>query len=116
MYVPHDNFKQEYFHPSILDIQEVKMLFMIRSRMVDVKMNFSNKYADTLCPVCKTVGVEDSQEHVMECVQLLNNKNILVNREIKYSYIFDSDVWKQIAATSMFDCLWNERKKILKLE
>ena len=58
--------------------------------MVDVKMNFRNKYADTLCPVCKTVGVEDSQEHVMECVQLLNNKNILVNREIKYSHIFDS--------------------------
>lgn len=117
MYVPHDNFKlQEYFHPSLLDIQEVKMLFMIRSRMVDVKINFRNKYADTLCPVCKTVGVEDSQEHVMECVQLLNNKNILANREIKYSHIFDSDVRKQIAATRMFYCLWNERKKILKLD
>ena len=117
MYVPHDNFKlQEYFHPSLLDIQEVKMLFMIRSRMVDVKINFRNKYADTLCPVCKTVGVEDSQELPMECVQLLNNKNILANREIKYSHIFDSDVRKQIAATRMFYCLWNERKKILKLE
>ena len=45
MYVPHDNFKlQEYFHPSLLDIKEVKMLFMIQSRMVDVQINFRNKY------------------------------------------------------------------------
>ena len=44
------------------------------NNMVNFQINYRNKYADTLCPVCETVGVEDSQEHVMECVKLLKNK------------------------------------------
>ena len=107
----HESFSlQEYFHPSFLNIQEAKMLFRIRSRMVDVKMNFKNKYTDTLCPVCKTVGINDSQEHVLECAQLIKNQNILANSDIHYIHIFESDIKKQTTALRIFIVLWDERK------
>ena len=117
MSVQHESLSlQEYFLPSFMNIQEAKMLFRIRSRMVDVKMNFKNKYSDTLCPVCKTVGINDSQEHVLECAQLLKNQNILANSDVLYVHIFESDIKKQTTALRMFNVLWDERKEILKTE
>ena len=117
MSVQHESLSlQEYFHPSFLNIQEAKMLFRIRSRMVDVKMNFKNKYTDTLCPVCKTVGINDSQEHVLECPQLFKKQNILVNSDILYSHLFGSELKKKTTALRMFIVLWDERKEMLKLE
>ena len=57
MSVQHESLSlPEYFHPSFLNIEETKMLFRIRSRMVDVITKFKNKYTDTLCSVCKTDG------------------------------------------------------------
>ena len=117
MNVQHESLSlQEYFTPSFLNIQEAKMLFRIRSRMVDVKMNFKNKHTTTLCPVCETVGVNDSQEHILECAQLVKNQNILANSDIRYIHIFESDIKKQTTALRLFIVLWDERKKILKLD
>ena len=116
-YVPHDSLKlQKYFYPSILGVQESKLLFQSRSRMVEVKVNFRNKHQNTLCPVCKIVGTEDSQHHVFECVGLIKNKNIIMLNNVLYSHIFDEDTKKQVDALRMFNCLWIERKKILKLQ
>ena len=52
--------------------------------MVDVKLNYSNRYEDTLAS------------------------------DILYTDIFKSDVKKQSAALRMFKGLWTERKKIMK--
>ena len=113
MYVKHIKFEfQKYLNPSVLDIDEAKLMFQLRSRMVDVKVNYSNRYEDTLCPVCDVEN--DTQEHVFKCTKLLQSKNILVASDILYTDIFKSDVKKQSAALRMFKCLWTERKKIMK--
>ena len=114
MDVNHTKFEfQSYLNPSVLDIHEAKLMFQLRSRMVDVKTNYSNRYDDTLCPVCKVEN--DTQEHVFKCTKLLQSKCILVASDILYTDIFISDVKKQIAALRMFSSLWTERKKILKI-
>ena len=114
MYVNHKKFEfQSYLNHSVLDIHEAKLMFQLRSRMVDVKTNYSNRYDDTLCPVCKVEN--DTQEHVFKCTKLLQSKCILVASDILYTDIFISDVKKQIAALRMFSSLWTERKTILKI-
>ena len=82
--------------------------------MIDVKVNFRNKYRDILCPVCKLA--EDSQQHVFECAELIKNKNIVIKNDVVYSHIFSEDIEKQIAALRMFQLLWSERSDCLKAE
>ena len=53
MNVAHSDFNlQPYFNPMSMDVNEAKLLFLLRSRMVEVRTNFRNKYSDILCPVC----------------------------------------------------------------
>ena len=82
----------------VLEVSEAKLLFQLRARMTDVKVNFRNKYSDTRCPICKVEGNEDSQKHIFECKELVKNNNIVSNNDILYAHIFDSDVEKQKAA------------------
>ena len=76
MYVNRNKFEfQSYLNPSILNIDEAKLMFQLRSRMVE--NNYSNRYDDTLCPVCNVEN--DTQEHVFKCTKLQQSKNIIVD-------------------------------------
>ena len=103
---------QPYFNPMSMDVDEAKFLFLLRSRMVEVKTNFRNKYSDVLCPVCKLS--DDTQQHLFECSELLKNMNILISNDIQYSHIFSENTDKQKAALRLFKSMWKEREKILK--
>ena len=83
---------------------------------MEVKLNFRNKYVNLQCQICETEGINDKQLHVFECKELLKHLNILASREVLYSHIFHSDISKQIAALRLFQLLFSERKKILKLD
>ena len=98
----------------VLEVSEANLLFQLRARMTDVKVNFRNKYSDTRCPICKVEGNEDSQKHIFECEELVKNNNIVSNNDILYAHIFDSDVEKQKAALRMFKYLWSEGQATLK--
>ena len=63
MNVAHSDFNlQPYINPMSMDVNEskflsmdvneAKFLFLLRSRMVEIRTNFRNKYSDILCPVC----------------------------------------------------------------
>ena len=110
MDVPHTAFKlQNYLQPMALDVQDSKLLFQLRSRMVEVKTNFRNKYSDLSCPVCKLTL--DTQQHVIECPDLVLRSNIVVSNNVKYSHIFSDDIEKQTAVLQIFKQFWSERKK-----
>jgi hypothetical protein len=80
--------------------------------MVEVKTNFRNKYSDLSCPVCKLTL--DTQQHVIECPDLVLRSNIVVSNNVKYSHIFSDDIEKQTAVLQIFKLFWSERKKCLK--
>ena len=110
--VKHDNLEmQNYLTPTGLSLKQAKLLFQLRSRMLDVRTNFKNKYNDLLCPVCKEKP--DTQQHVLECSALLQNTNFITDSTVLYSDIFDSDVQKLKSVTQLFDNLWKKRNKLL---
>ena len=105
---------QPYMKSTIFLNDEVSLLFAIRSRLIDCKMNFKSKYSkdDLLCSIC--YEEEESQIHVFKC-KVLNNElksNYLIEENVCYEDIF-SDYKKQKVITSIFSKLLNIRKRKL---
>ena len=104
---------QNYLLPNILGNKQKKLLFLLRSRMIDVKVKFSEKCINNkLFKICKEKS--ESQEHVLKCKEILKQRNILVNGDIDYNHIFDKEVEKQANVTILFEKLWKLRNKIIK--
>ena len=103
---------QPYLCPREFVIKEAKLLFQLRTKMVDVRENFKNKYSDTMCPVCMGTCT-DSQEHVLDCPVLLLNCNIVAKHKVEYCWIYSMDVGKQAEVTRIFKIYWDLRKKLL---
>ena len=69
---------QPYLLSNKLFVKEAKMLFKIRTRMIEVKRNYKNKYLNKnkseyeslLCGICKTH--EDNTENIFLCPELGN--------------------------------------------
>ena len=52
-----DYIKKLYF-------EDARAIFMMLTRMIDVKANFKNKYRDLECDICR---VEDNTQHLFKC-------------------------------------------------
>ena len=75
--------------------------------MVPVKANYKNQYKDDLtCLLCNT-GSEESQEHIINCPELLNS--IEVDKSIKYEDIFDT-LDKQVRAVQYISKIMKVRE------
>ena len=104
--------REKYFDDSRFSRSEVELLFALRTRMVDLKRNFSNKYgSDLACRLCK-VQVE-CQEHILKCEVLKEKVDISVN--IVYEDIFNN-VDKQLKVVKVFKNLLREREILLNTE
>ena len=76
-------------------------MFLLRSRMINVKVNFSEKYKNNkLCKICKEES--ESQEHVLKCKEILKQTNFL-----DYNHIFDKEVEKLRSKQMLQFCLKN---------
>ena len=60
---------ENYLKPCETSTNEGKFLFILRTRMLELKGNFRNKYSDVICPCCKLE--EDLQEHLVTCISLI---------------------------------------------
>ena len=82
---------QNYMISEKLNVQQRKFLAHLRGRMIKVRRNYSKMHESLLCPLCSIKGYnfEDSQEHLLQCMSLCNDKE--VDTGSKYSYIF-SDI------------------------
>ena len=103
---------QNYLGSKQLNTTEKKLLFQLRTRMIDVKTNFRNMYSDTVCPVCEKN--EDEQKHVLECEILLSNISDITTQKVEYEDIFRCDMSKQTNILKIFQNLWKKRKKLMK--
>ena len=55
-------------NPIKISQEEAQMIFKLRSRVTDVKINQRGKYEEYECAVCKKE--DESQKHIMECEEL----------------------------------------------
>ena len=68
-----DNLKSDYklenyLTSDNLTTQQKQLLFMLQTRMVDVKVNFSEKYGQVL--TCHFCPEQESQSHLLSCKQI----------------------------------------------
>ena len=100
---------QPYITSEIFSNEEVQLLFSLRTRMTNVKSNFSSKFQQN--PLC-TFGctAEENQNHLLDCEAILNrleDKSELA--EIEYSDLFQ-DIEQQIQITKMFAKIFKIRE------
>ena len=85
LHISHNSWRMQiYLKPNQISNVEAKFIFLVRTRMLDVKTNFRNKYNDVKCPNCTE---EDTQSHLLFCDKLVSASSI-VKEVPKYSNIF----------------------------
>ena len=97
-----------YLRNELLKIEDKRLMFRIRNRLIDVKSNYRGKYKDDMtCRLCKVT--EESQLHLFSCTELLSD-NIIRDSMKGYTYadIFSTNLKTQ---AHMID-IWH---KLLKL-
>ena len=106
---------QNYLKTTKLSNKEKKLLFSLRTRSIDVKRNYKNKYKFNMkCHLCQDESEIESEEHYLKCQKILQNiddKEILLTA--KYENIFSNDIEKQISITKVFDKIFKLRCKLL---
>ena len=88
-----------------------KFIFALRSRMVDLRGNFSSRYANTNCELCAEHC--ESQKNLLIC-KPLNNDNALVAAPPIYDDLFCDDVEKQVSIGILLREKVEKRKSLLK--
>ena len=79
--------------------EERQLIFQLRYRVTQVKMNYSKMHESLECEVC---GLEDeTQKHVYECTKLLNMKE-KIDKIPPYEKIFDGNVKDQMEIAKIF--------------
>ena len=69
-HIKHDKFQMQNYFKSChwkMRQDEIQELFKIRCRVTNVKQNFRGKYENIECTLCQE---EESQKHVINCVEL----------------------------------------------
>ena len=70
---------QEYLNSS-LQIGEKKLMFQLRTRMLDVKENFKHAYPDHVCPLCGSEN--DSQQHLLDCAKISEGSSSMIDPNV----------------------------------
>ena len=99
---------QDYLRPEdTISINEAKFLFLLRTRMLDVRANFEGKYKDLMCPACKLV--EDTQHHLIECSKLSDDD--LVEKLPEYNDLFGDDLEPKVNTSRIIRMKFQRRKE-----
>ena len=113
-HISYEHFEmQKYLKSKSLSNQEAKFAFHLRSRMIDVRCNYSSSYSHLHCPLCKKS--EDNQEHLLNCEKLAEEK-VISNGEINYQQLFERNIGKQEMVVKILKKSFENRKSILMKE
>ena len=101
---------QKYLMPSEMSNKQRKFLFQLRSRMLDLKVNFQNDHRDLKCDLCE--NHLDDQESLLTCVKL-TNQNAPVTNLPKYEDIFNQDIDVQVRVSAILQEQFKLRKVLI---
>ena len=102
---------QPYLKPNDIQTQEAKFIFQLRTRMVDVRQNYGNRYSETICPNCK--AAPDDQPHLLEC-PLLADISTVATSSTKYESLFSSDLEEVVNVSRILNTSFRKRNQLLK--
>ena len=99
---------QEYLCSENLSTQQKQTLFMLQTRMIEVKANFSERHKNVL--TCHFCNEEESQPHLLLCTEITDG---IDTSEVQYDDIF-RNLEKQVKITKVFDQILKQRDLKLK--
>ena len=92
--------------------EERQLIFKMRWRVTDLKMNFKRKYEDHNCEACKQE--EETQKHILECKEIQKKQpNIRYNPE--YEKLFHGNLNDKIEIAKTFKENMDIRESIRKV-
>ena len=90
----------------------MQLLFRLRTRMVNVKNNFSSMYDNLNCELCDDDEL-DSQKHLIQCKKLLSMSSDQTSKiDLKYDDIF-SEPEEQLRITQYMQIQLKHRESLL---
>ena len=103
---------QNYLSSSKITMKEAKLLFKIRTNMLEVKKNYKRKGSkneqvsneDITCPLCKKHI--DSEENVFKCEELSN----MNTSDVEFEDLFSNNEEKMFKCLKHFQKLWKLRQ------
>ena len=103
----------DYLKPNGIINSEARFLFMVRSRMLEVRKNFEGKHTNTLCPLCEVEP--DTQQHFLVCEELVVS-GAIVDCLPDYQNLFGNELKEKICIARIMQDKFNLRKIKLKEE
>ena len=99
-----------YLKNSMLLKADCQLLFQLRSKMLDVKSNFSNLYNnDTTCRTCRKAGIVEDEEHLLQCESLCEEIEV---SDVHFDWVY-GDIEKQMTALKAFKAVLRKREFLL---
>ena len=100
---------QKYFMPSNLNLsqEDCQLIFKLRSRVTETKMNMKGKYDSHECTACGDEN--ESQEHVIKCNVILQMNTDYDMEVPEYEELLHGNVAQQSKISKLF----NSNMKIL---
>ena len=104
-----------YFLPNAIKAtkEEIQIIFKLRCRMTDWKTNMKGIYNTYECPLC---GVEDTQIHILQECQQIENMNKNKTEGHKYEMLYENDAKVLIEMARKFITNFERREKVLRGE
>ena len=106
---------QDYLKTEKLTTKQKKLLFSLRTRSIDVKNNYKNKYKFNMrCQICEDENSVDSEEHYLKCTKILENIDDNIDiLNARHGDIFSKNIDEQISITKIFQTVFKIRQKLL---
>ena len=91
---------RKYLQPNKIRMrkEEAQLIFKLRCRMTQIKVNLKGKYDTLECDACGKE--EETQEHILVCEELNKDKD---NQEFKYENLFNGTVTEQVKIAKRFE-------------
>ena len=112
-YLTSSSFKtQNYFLDSRFNRKETQLLFKLRSRTLNVKMNFPNQHEDKLCKTCKLFP--ETQSHLLQCPEIVPKLKIVcsANTVVEETMLYGSTD-NQLKIVKIYTEILEIRKSLL---
>jgi hypothetical protein len=106
--------RQSYLRENTFTKSESLLLFELRSRMLDVKSNFSTLYNNNLvCRSCKLENSVENEEHLLHCDAL--KSEIEEDHEVNFDFVY-KNLEHQRKAVYAYKAVLRKREVLLKYQ
>ena len=93
----------EYLNCPQFNTKQKQLLFRLRSKTLDVKMNFRGQYKDLWCISCGLFP--ESQGHLIQCPQLVTKLNYLSGKTSKLN---ENDIYSNMEKQEVILKIYND--------